>query len=117
MENAAAWLVSGQRGVPSKAAGADGAAIGKHHSGQLRHESAEAKGERIIAAELRRLKWKERDLSEQPKGEPAKLAIAVRLRRETTLTIREIAKRLRMGSWKSLNNKLYLHSKIKPKDS
>ena len=62
--------------------------LGEHHSGQLRHESAEAKGERIIAEELRRLKWKERDLREQPKGEPAKLAIAVRLRRETTLTIR-----------------------------
>jgi len=73
--------------------------LGEHHSGQRRHESAEAKGERIIAEELRRLKWKEKDLLQQPKGEPAKVAIAARLRRETTLTIREIAKRLRMGSW------------------
>jgi hypothetical protein len=40
-----------------------------------------------------------------------KLAIAQRLRKETTLTIREIAARLRMGSWKSLNNKLYLTGK------
>jgi putative transposase len=90
--------------------------LGEHHSGQLRHESAVAKGERIMAEELKRSKWKEGDLREQPKGAPAKLAIAVRMRRETTLTIREIAKRLRMGSWKSLNNKLYLRSKIKPKD-
>jgi hypothetical protein len=90
--------------------------LGGHHSGQLRHESAEAKGERILAEELRRLKWKEMDIREQPKGELEKLAIAARLRRETTLTIRQIAKRLHMGSRKSLNNKLYLRSKIKPKD-
>lgn len=91
--------------------------LGEHHSGQLRHESAEAKGERIIAEELRRLMCKERYIKEQPKSDPEKLVIAGRLRRETTLTIREIAKRLRMGSWKSLNNKLYLRSKIKPKES
>jgi hypothetical protein len=36
------------------------------------------------------------------------VAMAGRLRRETTLTIREIAQRLHMGSWKSLNNRLYL---------
>ena len=91
--------------------------LGEHHSGQLRHESAEAKGERIIAEELRQLKWEERDLLQQPKGEPAKVAIAARLRRETTLTIRGIAKRLCMGSWKSLNNQLYLRSKITAKES
>jgi len=39
------------------------------------------------------------------------LALAMRLRKETTLTIREIAERLYMGSWKSLNNKLYLAGK------
>ena len=42
-----------------------------------------------------------------------KLALAMRLRKETTLTIREIAERLHMGSWKSLNNKLYLAAKAK----
>jgi len=45
------------------------------------------------------------------KNDPAKLALAARLRRETTLTIRQIAQRLEMGSWKSLNNKLYLQRK------
>jgi hypothetical protein len=35
----------------------------------------------------------------------------MRLRRETTLTIRQIAQRLHTGSWKSLNNKLYLAAK------
>ena len=42
------------------------------------------------------------------KAHPEKLALAARLRRETTLTIREIGQRLHMGSWKSLNNRLYL---------
>ena len=44
----------------------------------------------------------------QARNDPAKLALAARLRRETTLTIRQIAQRLEMGSWKSLNHKLYL---------
>jgi hypothetical protein len=30
---------------------------------------------------------------------------------ETTLTIRQIAQRLQMGSWKSLNSKLYRAAK------
>jgi len=85
--------------------------LGEHHSGRLRQECAEARGERIIAEELKRLKWKEPDLKATPKTHPEKLALAGRLRRETTLTIRRIAQRLHMGSWKSLNNKLYLAGK------
>ena len=72
--------------------------LGEHHSGRLRHESAQAKGERIVVEELKRLKWKETDLKETPKTHPEKLAMARRLRRETTLTIREIAQRLHVGS-------------------
>jgi REP element-mobilizing transposase RayT len=82
--------------------------LGEHHSGELRQESAQAKGERIIREELKQLKWSERNLEQRPKSDTAKLDLAIRLRRETTLTIRQIAQRLHMGSWKSLNNKLYL---------
>jgi putative transposase len=89
--------------------------LGEHHSGRLRHESAQAKGERIITQELKRRSWKEADLKEHPKTHADKLAIALRLRGETTLTIREIARRLHMGSWKSLNNRLYLAGKTKNK--
>jgi hypothetical protein len=46
-------------------------------------------------------------MSKRPKSDPAKLAIAARLRRETTLTLPWIAARLRAGTWKSLNAKLY----------
>jgi REP element-mobilizing transposase RayT len=94
-----------------------GRKLGKHRSGRLRHESAQAKGERIIAQELKRLKWKEPDLEEFRKTHPEKLALAGQLRRETTLTIREIAQRLHMGSWKSLNNRLYLAGKRNAKKS
>ena len=52
------------------------------------------------------------DLSQRPKSDPAKLSIAARLRRETTLTLPRIAARLEMGSWKSLNTKLHRWRKI-----
>ena len=89
--------------------------MGENHSGRLRFESAEAKAERIIAEELRRMGWTERDLKVRLKSDPAKLALALRLRRETTLTLRQIAGRLHLGSWKSLNNKLYLAGKASGK--
>ncbi len=46
--------------------------------------------------------------TERRKGDPAKLELAARLRRETTLTLRQIARGLHLGSWQSLNNQLYL---------
>ncbi|MHB8522793.1 MAG: transposase [Limisphaerales bacterium] len=81
--------------------------LGEHHSGELKRESAEAKAERIIREELQRRRWTEADLRERAKSDPAKLALAARVRRETTLTIRWIAGRLHLGSWKSLNAKLH----------
>ena len=81
----------------------------------MRHESVEAKGERITVTALQEWNWREGDLGQHPKAPPAKLALAARLRRETTLTVREIAGRLQMGSWKSLNNKLYLAGKLENK--
>jgi hypothetical protein len=56
----------------------------------------------------------ERQLKEHPKIDPAKLALmAARLRRATTVTIGQIAQRLYLGSWKSLNHKLYLRNRGK----
>lgn len=95
--------------------------LGEHHSGELRRESAEQKAERIIAEELRRLAWKEADLLSQPKSDPAKLAIAVRIRRETTLPIKAIAARVHLGTSKSANARLHavmkgrkLHQPMQP---
>ena len=81
--------------------------LGEHHSGELKRESAEAKAERIIREDIKRLGWSPGDLSQRPKSDPAKLALASRLRRETTLPLKAIAARLHMGTWKSLNAKLY----------
>ena len=74
---------------------------------QLRQESAEAKAERIVAEELRRLKWLESDLAFRRKSDPAKLGIAARLRRETTLSIKTIASRVHLGASKSANTRLH----------
>jgi REP element-mobilizing transposase RayT len=81
--------------------------LGEYHAGELKRESAEAKGERIIQQELKRLRWSPGELSQRPKSDPAKLAIAARLRRETTLTLPWLAARLHAGTWKSLNAKLH----------
>ena len=81
--------------------------LGEHHAGELKRESAAAQAERIIREELRRLRWTERDLEERAKSDPAKLALAARVRRETTLTLRWIAERLHLGSWKSCAAKLH----------
>lgn len=75
--------------------------VGEHHYGQLRLETAEAKGERIIAEELGRLCWQETELVSRRKHDPAKLAIAQRLRKETTLSVKQIALRLHLGTTRS----------------
>jgi hypothetical protein len=88
--------------------------LGEHHAGQLRRESALAKAERIIEEELQRLGWTRVDLEKRNRSAPEKLELAARLRRETTWTIREIAQRLHLGSWKSATTRL--HS-LKPKQA
>jgi hypothetical protein len=50
------------------------------------------------------------------KRDPVKLALAGRLRRETSLTIRKIAERLHLGSRNSLNDKPYLAAKARERD-
>jgi hypothetical protein len=81
--------------------------LGESHSGELRRETARAKGERIVAEELKRLGWKEKELGVRRKGDPAKLGIAERLRKETTLSIKDIAARVQLGSSRSANARLH----------
>jgi REP element-mobilizing transposase RayT len=89
--------------------------LGEHHSGALRKESQAARAEAIIAEELRRTGWKERELKQRPKNDAGKMALAARLRRETTLTISDIAQRLHMGSRKSFSSKLHQWRKTNEK--
>lgn len=68
--------------------------LGEHHARQLHLASAEAKAETILTEELKRRGWEEEDLAAKSKGDPDKLEIAARLRRETTLSSRATARRV-----------------------
>jgi hypothetical protein len=83
------------------------AAISLDDVGELRRETAEAKGQRIIAEELGRLGWQEADPVSRRKSDPAKLQMAARLRKETTLSIRQIAGRLHLGTPRSASAGLH----------
>jgi len=74
---------------------------GEHHAGELRCESAVLRAERIIGEEWQRLGWSQEELAARRKGDPGKMALAARLRRETTLTIKAMAERLHLGTSKS----------------
>ena len=71
---------------------------GKSHYGDELRESAEAKAERIVVEELKRLGLAEGELIRRRKGDREKAQIARRLRRETIVTLGWVAERLRMGS-------------------
>jgi len=81
--------------------------LGEHHAGELHRASAEAKAERLIAEELQRQGWQEADLLARRKNDAVKLAIAARLRRETTLSTKVIAARMHLGSSKAANRSLH----------
>jgi hypothetical protein len=72
------------------------------------------RAERIVAEELRRLGWRESDLAGQPKRAAGKLALAARLRRETTMPLKWIAARVRLGTSKSAKSNLHGWMKANP---
>ncbi|MGA2661627.1 MAG: hypothetical protein ABSH34_29445 [Verrucomicrobiota bacterium] len=74
--------------------------------------TAKAKAERILAEELGRLGWKVGNFVSRRKGDPAKLGIAAHLRRETTLPIKPIARRVHLGTPRSAN--IRLHAALRP---
>ena len=86
--------------------------MGAEHYGEERVETAEALAELIIAEELKRGQWQEADLKTRPKGDSVKVALAARLRAETTMTVGRIADRLAMGTRGYLNHLLYRRRKL-----
>jgi len=80
--------------------------FGANHDAGQRQESSGEKARRIVAEELRRLGWKQCGLEKRLKADPAKVRIARRLRGETTVTLKWIADRLRMGKWTYVSNNL-----------
>ncbi len=85
---------------------AAGKRVGRSHYGAERRESGEARAQRLVREGLSALGWTEKDLSHRRKGDKAKVKLARRLRRETTMTLRWIADRLQMGSWTYVSNLL-----------
>jgi REP element-mobilizing transposase RayT len=82
---------------------------GPQHFGPERGINQAAHAEGIVADELQRRGWTDDDLAKRLKGDPEKIAIAQRLRRETVMTVAWVAQRLRMGRPNYLN--FLLHRK------
>ena len=81
--------------------------LSQHHAGELRRETVEAKGDRIVAEELQRLGWSESEGMLRRKNNPGKMRIAVWLRRETTLSIKDVVARVRLGTANTANARLH----------
>ena len=78
--------------------------MGAEHYGEERAETAEALAELIIAEELKLGRWQKVDFKTRPKGDSVKVALAARLRVETTMTAGWIAEHLAMGTRGYLNH-------------
>jgi len=86
---------------------------GAEHFGQEIRESAEAKAERMVLEELKKLGWRREELGKRRKGDAEKVRIALRLRKETTMTSAWIAQRLEMGTKTHLSHLLYWQGREK----
>lgn len=84
-----------------------GGRIGEHHFEPERQQSMQHKAEKIVRQEMRKAGSREKDLERRRKGDAEKVAVAQRMREETTVSLKWIASRLRMGTWTYLNNRLY----------
>jgi REP-associated tyrosine transposase len=85
---------------------------GDHYGPELREADA-AHAEKLVLGELRRRRWTAATLNRRLKGDPEKIKIALRLRQETTMTLKWIAERLKMGTWTYLSNCLSVQRKKK----
>ncbi len=79
---------------------------GGSHYGSDRFQSSPERAQRMVAQELKRLGWDQGEWARRRKGDPHKVALARRLRVETTMSLAWIAERLRMGSWSYVSNLL-----------
>ena len=76
----------------------------KDHYGLELRQSDTVHAQSVVQAELRRRGWTEEELKRRRKGDAEKVAIAWRLRQETTMTLKWIAQRLKMGAWTHVSN-------------
>ena len=76
---------------------------GDHYGPELR-EADRLHAEGLVREELSRRGWEEAELERRRKGDPEKVAIAWRLRQQSTMTLKWIAQRLKMGAWTHVSN-------------
>ena len=72
--------------------------MGRNHGGAERRESAEQRAARILQEELKRLGWDRKELKRRRKADPGKVAVARRLRKETTMNWQWIVASLTKGA-------------------
>jgi hypothetical protein len=87
--------------------------MGAEHYGVERQETTAVRAERIVAEEMKRRRWEEAELERRAKGDGQKVAIAMRLRAETAVTVQWIAQRLQMGAPGYVHHLLYRQRKVK----
>ncbi len=68
--------------------------LGAEHYGAERAETMAAQAEGFVAEELKRRCWSEAELGRRAKGDAGKVAMAVRLRAETAVTVKWIAEQM-----------------------
>ncbi len=69
-------------------------------------ESDEQKALTIVEKEFRRRRWTRDQLTRWRKGDKRKVRIALRLRRDTTMTLKWMAEQLAMGTWANVARRL-----------
>ena len=79
---------------------------GARHYRTERQETGVQKAGRMVREELQRLGRPEDELPGRPDGHRGKVMMARRLRRETTMSLKWIARRLQMGTWTCVSNLL-----------
>ena len=80
-------------------------------------ESLESQAETLVQAQLKALDWTDNDLMLRKKTDPEKVAMAKRLRRETVMPLRWIAKRLHAGTVNTLRNVLLSGGPVVPRSA
>jgi putative transposase len=97
------WCIGDEGFRKELAASVSGRVRPSRYSARKR-ETQEKKAEAIVKEELKRRGWGRSDLGSRTKGAKGKVAIARRLRKETTMTLKWIARRLEMGAWTYVSN-------------
>ncbi len=80
--------------------------IGPNHFGPERRESAEDRAAGLLRERLAELRMTAARFQSLPSNAAAKVELARRLRQETTMSLKWIARQMGIGSWKYLSNLL-----------